>query len=285
MRRMFWLIAAIILIATGCVTTEPEVVETAPKEEAPIVVEEKAPETEIIEIFLPVSEILLASDGVVDGFVEYDYDELGNLLEKRELDSDRKLVTRMENQVSQGKVVRTQWFRGEENEPGIYLVKNYDGDNLIEEISFDIKDVPQSISTYEYDGMGNVVKWIVNSGDNVPMMVTEYEYDGDKRVKASFLTPLGEMEGYIDYMWEGDLLVKEVTNDNDGKVENSIEYMYDGEWLVGEVHYRKTVVSHKIEYELDDMGNARVKKHFYRSGNLKAQWEYDYISVEKEVRL
>lgn len=285
MRRMFWLLAALILFAAGCATTAPEVVETVPEEEAPVVVEEKAPETEIIKVYLPVSEVLVSSDGVVDGFVEYDYDDMGNLLEKRELDSERKLVTRMENQVSGGRIVRTQWFRGENNEPGIYLVKNYEEDNLVEEISFDIKDVPQSISNYEYDGMGHVVKWIVSSGDNVPMMVTEYEYDGDNRVKAIFLTPLGEMEGYIDYLWEGDLLVKEITNDNDGKVENSIEYMYDGDRLVGEVHYRKTVVSHKIEYELDETGNAAVKKHFYRSGNLKAQWEYEYISVEKEVRL
>jgi hypothetical protein len=284
MRKIFWsAFLFMILIMAGCATTEPQVVETAPEQKAEEPEEEPVKEPVFIDVYKPVSETLTSSDGVVDGYVEYDYDDEGNLLEKRELDSDRKLLTRMENTVSGNNIARTQYYRGEENEPGIYKVYNYQGGNLVEEISYDQKDVPQTISTYEYDGMGNVVKWTVSSGDNVPMMVTEYEYEGDRRTKALFLTPLGEPEGHIEYIWDMGHMVEEKTYDDKEKLETAVEYVYDGDNLVGETHYRKTVVNYTIEYELDEAGNALLKRHFYRSGNLKAQWDYEYVSFKKEV--
>lgn len=288
MRKIFWLVfLLLILLMTGCVTTEPEVVKAPPEQKAvepkEEPVKEPVKEPVFIDVYKPVSETLTSSDGVVDGSVEYDYDDKGNLLEKRELDSDSRLLNRMENTVSANKIVRTQYYRGEKNEPGIYKVYNYEGENLVEEISFDQEDIPQTISTYEYDGMGNVVKWTVFSGDNVPMMVTEYEYDGERRTKALFLTPLGDSEGHIDYIWDMGHMVEEKTYDANDKLEKAVEYVYDGDNLVGETHYRKTVINYTIEYDLDDAGNVIRKRQLYRSGNLKAQWDFEYTSFKKEV--
>lgn len=285
MKKILLLLSALVLVFSGCGTTAPVVAE--PEKEEPVVetVEEEVVETRIIDVYLPVSEILSASDGIVDGFIEYSYDETGNLLEKTDFDREKKLLTRMVNEVSGGNIVRTQWFRGEDNEPGIYILKEYEGKNLVKEISYDIKDTAQSVSSYEYDGMNNVVRWTVSSGDNVPMMLTEYEYVGEHRTKAVFMTPLGDMEGYIEYSWAGDLLETEVTFDKDGDLEKSVAYEYSDGHLIRETHYKKTVISHTVEYELDEHGNALKKKHYYRSGNLKAQWDYEYTSVKKEVQL
>jgi len=283
MRKIFWSAALSILVLTGCVTTEPQAVEKPSEEVAVSVEEETVQETVVIDVYLPVRETLKSSDGIVDGYVEYDYNDSGLLLEEREYNSEGTLLTRMENSVEGDKIIRTQYFRGEENEPGIYMIHTYEGDQLVKEISYDQKDTAQTVSLYEYDDRGNVVKWTVSSGDNVPMMVSVYEYSGDKRLKAEFQTPFGESEGYIEYEWDGKLLAAEKTYDADGKLDKAVEYIYDGSFLVGETHYRKTVVSHKVEYILDEAGNALVKRQFYRSGNLKAEWEFEYVSIKKEV--
>jgi len=130
-----------------------------------------------------------------------------------------------------------------------------------------------------------MTKWIVSSGDDVPMMVTEYEYSDARRTKATFLTPLGDQEGSIVYNWTGDKIESEKTYDDDGNLEKSVVFEYKDGNLIKEIHYKKTVVNYSIEYELDENGNALTKKHYYRSGNLKAQWNYSYISVKKEVQL
>ncbi len=285
MKKILWLLSVLILSITSCVTTAPETMDAKPEEMKEKSPEENVVKTEIIDVYLPSAVSLSASDGVVDGYIQYEYDEKGNLLSKEELTSEKKLISRLENEVSMDKIMKTQWFRGEENEPGISVVREYDGNNLIKETSLDTKDIAQSISVYEYDDNGNSVKWIVSSGDDVPMMVTEYEYDSDERTKATFYTPLGEMEGYIEYSWIDGKIESEKTYDKDGDMEKSIVYEYAEGNLVGETHYKKTIVSYTIEYDLDEQGNAKTKKHFYRSGNLKAQWDYSYISVKKEVQL
>ena len=282
MKKILWLLTALILILASCATTAPEVVEVKQEEKAEEPVKEEVVETVIIDVYMVSSEVVIASDGIIDGYVEYSYDEIGNLLEKIEFDSEKKQLNKMINEVSGGKIVKTQWFSGENSEPGIYILKEYDGMNLISETSFDIKDVSQSISTYEYNG-DQLVKWTVSSGDNVPMMVTDYEINQGLRSKATFLTPLGEMEGYIEYTWIDGKIESEKTYD-DEDLEKAIEYEYDNSNLVKETHYKKTIVDHTIEYELDENGNAMNKKHFYRSGNLKVQWDYEYISMKKEVQ-
>ena len=285
MKKILWPLSAMILIIASCATTAPKTLESTPEEKNETPVKEEVIETAIIDVYLVASESLSASDGVVDGYIEYEYDQMGNLLVKKELDSEKKMLSRLVNTVSGEDLIKTQWFRGEDNEPGIYIARDFEGGKLLTETSYDIKEVPQSISIYEYDSNNNVVKWIVSSGDNVPMMVTEYEYNGDNRTKATFLSPLGEMEGYIEYNWIGSNLESEKTSDKNGDLEKSVLYEYLDGNLVKEIHYKKTVVSYIIEYEHDEKGNVIRKKHFYRSGNLKAQWDYSYISVKKEVRL
>lgn len=285
MKRILLILSVLILVFTSCVTTAPETMVAESEVKKVGKTKEEVVETKIIDAYLISEETLSASDGIVDGFVMYEYDESGILLTKKEMDSEKKQISRQDNQVANNHIVRTQWFRGEDDEPGIYIILDYNGDKLVKETSFDIKDIPQTISNYEYDSKGNIVKWIISSGDNVPMMVTEYEYVGDKRSKATFLTPLGEMEGFIEFNWGGENLTNEKTFDDNGDLEKSIVYEYSDNHLVKEIHYKKTVVSYTVEYELDDNGNALNKKHFYRSGNLKAQWDYSYISVKKEVRL
>lgn len=285
MKKILWLLSVLILSLTSCVSTAPETMDEKSvelKESSPV---KAVIKTEIIDVYLPSAVSLSASDGVVDGYILYEYDERGNLLSKEELTSEKKLISRMENEVAMDHIVRTQWFRGKDKEPGISVVREYEGDNLVKETSYDTSDVAQSISTYEHDSKGNPVKWLVSSGDNVPMMVTEYEYRGEKRSKATFLTPLGEMEGYIVYSWLNGKIESENTYNIDGDLEKSIMYEYADGNLVKETHHNKTIVSHTIGYVRDAKGNITTKKHFYRSGNLKAQWDYSYISIKKEVQL
>jgi len=283
MRKIILLLSAAFIILFSCATTTPEVADTETEEKIAEPVEEKVVQTVIIDVYLVSMETQSASDSIVDGYKEYQYDEKGNLLEKRELDGEKKLLNRMVNEVSRNQIIKSQWFSGEENEPGNYLIKEYDGDNLIKETSFDIEDIPQSISTYEYNN-NEMVKWTVSSGDNVPMMVTDYEYTNGMKSKATFLTPLGEMEGYIKYSWNGELIESEKTFDENDDLEKSIEYEYDDGNLIREIFYKKTVVDHTIEYELDENGNAITSKYLYRSGNLKSQIAYEYISVKREVQ-
>lgn len=285
MKKILWLLTVLILFITSCVTTDPGALDTKQEEKKKKSPEENVVQTEIIDVYLPSAVSLSSSDGVVDGYIKYEYDAKGNLISKEELTSDNKSISRLENEVLMDKIMKTQWFRGEEKEPGIAVVREYDGNNLVKETSYDTKDIAQSISVYEYDDNGHSVKWIVSSGDDVPLMVTEYEYDGDERTKATFLTPLGEMEGYIEYRWIAGMVESEKTYDKDGDLEKSVIYEYAEGHLVKETHYKKTIVSYTIEYDLDEQGNPKTKKHFYRSGNLKAQWDYSYISIKKEVQL
>jgi hypothetical protein len=283
MKKMLWLISALILIITSCVTTSPETIDTKNNIDKKTDSVEKI-ETVIVDVFHVSSETLSASDGVVDGYIEYSYDVDGNLLEKKEFDGDKVLISTVKNEFSGDKIVKTQWFTGVESDPGIYIVKDYSGMNLVKETSYDIKDIPQSISTYEYDSNGLVSKWVVSSGDNVPMMVTNYQNSKGFRNSATFMTPLGEKEGSIKYTWIDGKISSEKTYDAKDNLEKSVEYEYEMGRLIKEIHYKKTVVDHTIEYELDSNGNALVKKYFYRSGNLKAQWAYEYVSFKKEVQ-
>ena len=284
MRKILWLTSVVILILSSCATTAIETVEKEPAVKVEETVIEETVKTVIVDIYLVSSEISSASDGIIDGYIEYKYDSAGNLLEKKEFDSERKQINRMMNSVSGNLIVKTQWFSGETDEPGLYILSDYSGGNLVKETSYDIKEIPQSISLYEYDNKNNVIKWTVSSGDNVPMMVTEYEYANGLKSKASFLTPLGAIEGYIEYSWMDDNIESEITYDEDGNLEKSIIFEYENGNLVKETYNKKTVIDHTVEYELDDNGNAAVKKHYYRSGNLKAQWTFEYISVKKEVQ-
>ena len=285
MKKILWLLAASTMLLSSCVTKAPENVVKEEEKQKENPAEEVVVKTEIIDVYLVSGETLKASDGVVDGYIEYKYDEKGNLLERVEYDGEKNQKNRMVNVLSGDKIVRTQWFSDEEETPGVYILREYEGMNLIKEISYNIKDIPQSISSYDYDSSDNMVKWTVSTGDNVPMMVSEYEYINGRKSKAMFLTPLGELEGYIEYLWNSENLESETTFDNDGNLEKSVIYEYENGKLVKEIHYRKTVVDYSIEYELDENGMAKIKKHFYRSGNQKAQWDYEYISVKKEVQL
>lgn len=284
MRKILWLVSALILIISSCATSAPETadVKTEKKMDNPVKVEKV--ETIIVDVYLVSSETLSASDGIIDGYIEYNYDEMGTLLEKKEYDTDKILLNTMVNEVSGNKIVRTQWFSGEEMTPGMYIMREYSGMDLVKETSYDNKDVAQSISSYVYDNNGLVNKWTVSSGDNAPMMVTEYENSNGLRNKASFMTPLGESEGYIVYTWVDGKIETEKTYSEDDKLEKAIEYEYNMGNLVKENHYKKTVIDHTIEFDLDENGNAMTKKYFYRSGNLKSQWLYEYISVKKEVQ-
>ena len=283
MKNNIWLISALLLIMSSCASTPPATNETQAEEKVETVKEEIL-KTVIIDVYLVLNEISSSSDGIIDGYIEYKYDQEGNLLEKKELDSEKKQLNRMENFYSGSLAVKTQWFSGEEDKPGIYIEREFSGINPVIEKSIDLKGISQSISEYEYDNDQNVVKWIISSGDNVPMIVTEYTYEKGLKKTVQFLTPLGEPEGSIEYTWNDGKIESEKTFDSDGELERSIEYEYINGNLLREIHYKKNRIDHSIEYELDVNGNVAVKKYFYKSGNLKTLWSYEYISVKKEVQ-
>ncbi len=284
MRKMIYLLSALILITAGCTSTPPAVEESS-AEEKEVKTVEKTVETKIIDVFLVTSEILSSSDGSIDGYKEYKYDQDGKLLEKIEYDSEKKKLNRMENNYNGILSVKTSWFRGENDESGAYIEREFSGDNPVKEISFDIKGVIQSISNYEYDNDGNLLKWTVSSSSNVPMMITEYKYSNGFKTSASFLTPLGVSEGFIEYLWDNGKLKTEKTLNSKNEIERSIEFEYENGNLVKEIHYKKTRIDHTVEYELDENGSPLNKKYYYSSGNLKSIWMYEYISVKKEVQL
>ncbi len=68
------------------------------------------------------------------------------------------------------------------------------------------------------------------------------------------------------------------------EIERSVEYEYENDILVKEVHYKKTRVDYSLEYMHDETGNVISKNQYYKSGNLKSSWAYEYISIKKEVR-
>ncbi|MDA3810919.1 MAG: hypothetical protein PF518_11410 [Spirochaetaceae bacterium] len=284
MRKIIWLITVSILVSISCATTPLETIEEKPEMNLEKTVTAETEKTVFMDVYLLSRETLSSSDGIVDGFIEYSYDEKGNFLEKTDRDGDRTLLSKMTNKISQNNPVKTQWFSGEENEPGIYIIREYSGMNVIKETSFDIHDIAQSISDYEYDNMDQLKRWTVSTGDNVPMMVTEYEYNNGSISKATFLTPLGVLEGYIVYSWVDGNKESEKDFDEDDNLERSVLYEYADGNLVKEIYYKKLVIDHTIEYELDENGNAIKEKYFYRSGNLKSQKLYEYISVKKEVQ-
>ncbi len=283
MRKLIFIFSVFLLFLISCTTSDNTVTET-PAEVEVETEKGEAIKTVIIDVFLVSKEISNTSTGIVDGYIEYKYNQDGELIEKKELDFEKKQLTRVENTYNNGIPERTQWFSGETDKPGNYILREFSGLNPVKETSYDIKDIPQSISLYEYDNYGNVTRWTVSSGDNVPMIVTEYVYKDGFKESATFLTPLGEKEGSIEYTWVDGRLKTEKTLDSKGKLKTSVEYDYENGNLIKETYFKNTRKDHTIDYELDDNGSVLTKKHFYKSGNLKAFWTFEYISVKKEVQ-
>ncbi len=283
MRKLILIFSAFLLFLSSCATSDNTVTETSAKVEVETEKVETI-KTVVIDVFLVSKEISNTPTGIVDGYIEYKYNQDGELIEKKELDSEKKQLRRVENTYNNGIPERTQWFSGETDKPGNYILREFSGLNPVKETSYDIKDNPQSISLYEYNNVGDVIRWTVSSGENVPMIVTEYVYKDGFKKSATFLTPLGEKEGSIEYTWIDGRLKSEKTLDSKGKLKTSVEYEYENGNLIKETYFKKSREDYTIDYELDDNGSALTKRHFYRSGNLKSFWTFEYISVKKEVQ-
>ena len=291
------LFVIVLLIAAGCATTTEETVETAAvqntgdteKEPAKAAEEKAEPEfvTEIIQVPYKTKEISFYSDGFVESYRVFTYDDNMKVVREDLFDSfDAIIESLVYDSLSESEVKVSLY--NERGELQSWKMNIYDAAGYLERVeSYSPEDVLQTVSVYEYDGAGKKTAWRVADGDEVVLSETKYIYNGDMLNKIEIYNAGNSLVEYFEKVYMDGLLVSEEHYESDGKILSSVEYVYEDKTLVQENHKRANgSVSRTVKYTNDSKGSP-VKAEFYDgNGKLKdwSEYEYEYRSEERKVR-
>ena len=259
-----------VFLFFGCASTGevPEVI-TVEESKDPVVVEEKKEPVKIVTtVFYTVKEESFFGDGVKDEYQIFTYDDSGVFLLKVEtFSADDVLQESIKYENAKSETSKGLASDGS----GVFLAycltsKDSEGNVLIYE-KFDIKDVLQSRSEYEYKNGMKTVWRVYGASDNL-LSTTNYLYTGDLLTRIESLNSGGGLEEYFELSYDSNAMLLENNHYNiDGKIEDSRSFEYkDGFLSMEKIHRKNGSVQRKILYVNDQFGNP-VETVFMDAGD------------------
>ncbi len=281
-----------LLIAAGCATSstvsEDVTVEGGITDENSTKIEKTEPEktevTEIVNVPYLVKDTSYFSDGYVNSYTVYTFNEDMTPAREDLFDSfDEIIESVVYEKLSGTEVKRSAYNSRGELQSWKKLVTDGSG-MLVRSEVYNADDVLQTSSEYSYDAEGNKLSWKVYDNDNVVLTETRYVYKNGNNVKIEIYDTAMKLKEYFENSYEGGLLVRSSHMDENGKTLSAVEYSYVDGVLVTESHLRANgSKSGTLQYSNDTSGSP-VKIEFYDgNGKLKDWNERDYEYVSEEV--
>lgn len=288
MKKIFTAFLSIsVLIIAGCATsqtgnaeTDRNIMETNAAEEKD---GEKAAVTKIVELPYIVRETSFFSDGYIDGYKVYTYNDDMSLAREDLFDSfDEIIESIVFEELSDGTVKKSLFDAGGSLQSWKMITSSPEG--LVTKIeSYNSEDKLQTISEYTYDSQGNKTLWTVYDGDKVVLSETEYIYEAGMNIRIDLYDAGLKLREYFVNEYSGGLLIKNTHFDENDKIKAVIEYAYTGSELTKKSYLRANgSISRTVKYTNDDKGSPVKLEYFDGNGKLK-DWnekEYEYISKE-----
>lgn len=272
-------LAAASLLALSCAGGPSAVSGASKKSAAAPAAKVKKERTVAVKTPVLVKETAFYSDGLVDSYSVYSYDDSQTtLLEKKSYDAARPdPVERLVPQYKDGKRSAELVYDADGKAK---LTREFDLDaagRIAQERILDSKGALQSVSSYAYDAEGNRVEWKVLDASSILRAVTSYSYKAGKlaliemrgpsgaktgsiaveydaagrELKRSYLAADGSLQKYEASIYEGNRLVALETRRPDGSLASRLSYAYGeaGELLSATETDSKGAVKGTTKYE------------------------------------
>jgi len=228
------------------------------------------------------------SDGLLDEYVEYRYDESRTrLLEKLTYDATRpRPVERVVSEWREGRVAVDTTFDAE-GRAKLRREYRYDGSGrLVEEAAIDAKGQPQSSSAYAYDGAGRKVEWRAFDGKGLLVAVTLYDYSPDS---IDMRDPGGKTKGRIEVEAGTDgRPLRRTYLAADGKAQRYEAYVYEAPAPAGpaalELRRADGSLASRTAYSYGPSGELLRSETRDGSGALRDFKTYEYL-VREDSRI
>lgn len=287
--KTFLITVVVAFLLFGCASTG-EITEPVAVEKTETVTEEvkKEPLKIVTTVFYTVLEESYFGDGVKDEYYVFRYDDSGVFLLKEELFRADDLL---QESVVYEYTDSESSFRRIYDAAGVLLSYGLDtmdtDGNILTKEKFDIRDVLQSRSEYEYkNGMKSV--WRVYGASLNLLSTTNYLYTGNLLTRIDSLSPGGKIEEYFELNYDNSgMLLENIHYSAEGEVEGSSSFEYKEGYLVMEkIHRKNGSVQRKILFINDQFGNP-VETVFMDAGDnvqeriVRTYKSREVISYEK----
>lgn len=210
-----------------------------------------------------------ASGKPINGCLEckevYKFNKRGNVVEKREFDSDGTLWNKCLYKYSaDGKMVEQAWYKKDGSLDWKATYKRDDKENFIEETSFNGDGTKRGLALHKYNEKGVVIEEANYDGNGGLQWVAFYKYDS----KGCLIEDAGYYSnGVIDYKFVN-------RYDSNGNIIESTEYNAD------ELPIRNVVYKYNSKGEISE-------EEIYNSGSekLETKWFYTYDAQGNVVKI
>jgi YD repeat-containing protein len=247
----------------------------------------KAVKTVTVRTYLVSKESNYFSDGLLDQYRSYKYDDAKRLLlgeTLTESSSNRVLeIVAYEYSEDYGKGLPYEIRRKVFSAPGkikYTLVQNYDKDGLLlAETQLDASNAPVSYSEYDYDKSGNKTEWRSLDASKNRRSTVRYSYQGGKLKRIEILGASDKLDSAINVSYDvAGNRAEDAFVDDKGNPTKREAYEYQGGLLSAQNSYEPAkVLRQRQVFERDAAGNVAKRSVYDSSSRLRSYVVFEYV--------
>lgn len=279
-------ILAAVLLVSGCQTVPESGEGKAGGAETPA--EKTGPEKVQVKktIYVPnvIRETSFYSDGFVESYKTFTYDEQMNVVREDFFDSFDQIIESVVYEGAGSAAVNRMMYNSRGVLQASRTIENNEAGEPVSVSSLDAEGNLQTVSSYEYDADGNKLKWTIADEAGVVLSETVYIYEEGLLVRIDLFDEGGNKQEYFSLEYDGEKLTRREHFSEDGELKSAVEYDYEGSAPVVERHLRANgSVFRTVKFENDERGNPVKEEYFDGNGTLKDWLEREYEYTAEEI--
>ncbi len=285
MKRIFSILFLLAFLLTGCGKEEPVETTTAPAVQTEAEATQTTGPEGVLEetgetVYVLVQFTHLDENGNVNWYLEYDYNDQGIQIAKREIAGDGSMTFEQWNTLDeQGNVTLAETYR--DGELVTYNCYAYDEQgNVTLDTYYEEGQLLYEIA-YTYDDQGSILTMdMTTMGEITQSLAFAYTYDENGNILTREETMDGELSTRTEMTYDGEnRCIREITCDAAGEVMSRTEATWEGTTETkcsydGSGYLYLTEVS-----TYDENGNITFRENQYTGGQV-TQNEYTYATIE-----
>jgi hypothetical protein len=239
--------------------------------------------TVVTKVPVLVKETSFYSDGLVDQYITYKFDDAKKLLlEKATYDTSRSdPVERLAFEYKDGRETAETLYESD-GKVRSRRELSYDAKGLLaSERVLDSKGTVQSSSAYAFDAKGRKTEWRVLDASGSAKALTSYVYGTDGLSAIEMRDIGGKVTGTIKLEYAAGKLDKRSYFGPDGALQKYEAYVYSGE-LLSSLESRRAdgSLEGKTAYDYGSSGELAKASEYDASGALRSSTGYEYMFRE-----
>ncbi|MDC7225560.1 MAG: hypothetical protein PQJ61_02220 [Spirochaetales bacterium] len=279
-----------LLIVAGCATSSAGSADSperlAGNDGGSADTEGKTAVKEIVKIPYVLKNTNYFSDGYIESYMVYTYDENMKVVREDLFDSFDEIIESAVSEVLEDGSVKRELFDSRGILKSWRKTVNDGNENPIRIESYSADDELQTVSEYSYNEIGGKTLWRVLDADGIVISETRYLYEDGLNTRIDIYDASMTLYEYFVNEYEDGRRVKNSHFDADGKLKAAIEYVYTEGAVSAEKYLRANgSTSRTVSYINDAEGSHLKAEYFDGNGKLKdwTETEYEYVSEEVTV--